>query len=175
VGADKNFYFLEMNTRIQVEHPVTEMVCGLDLVELQIRLAGGERRPVASQAQVRSAGHAIECRLYAERPAKGFLPAPGALARFEAPASGPEVRIDTGVRSGDRITHFYDPMIAKVIVHGPDRDAAIERMLAALAEIRIEGVDTNLAFLQRVIAHPAFRAGEVRTNFVERHKAGLLS
>jgi len=169
------FYFLEMNTRIQVEHPVTEMVCGLDLVELQIRLAGGERRPVAAQAQVRSGGHAIECRLYAERPAKGFLPAPGVLARFEAPASGPEVRIDTGVRSGDRITHFYDPMIAKVIVHGPDRGAAIERMLAALAEIRIEGVDTNLAFLQRVIAHPAFRAGEVRTGFVERHKAGLLS
>jgi len=171
----ERFYFLEMNTRIQVEHPVTEMVCGLDLVELQIRLAGGERRPVASQAQVRSAGHAIECRLYAERPAKGFLPAPGVLARFEAPAPRPEVRIDTGVRSGDRITHFYDPMIAKVIVHGPDRGAAIERMLAALAGIRIEGVDTNLAFLQRVIAHPAFRAGEVRTDFVERHKGALLS
>ena len=168
------FYFLEMNTRIQVEHPVTEMVCGLDLVELQLRLTGGERRPLASQSQISARGHAIECRLYAERPAKGFLPAPGLLARFETPEPGPQVRIDTGVRSGDRITHFYDPMIAKVIVHAADREGAIERMLATLAAVRVEGVETNLAFLQRVVAHPAFRAGEVRTGFVDRHKAALL-
>ena len=169
------FYFLEMNTRIQVEHPVTEMVCGVDLVELQIRLAGGERRPLASQSQVRARGHAMECRLYAERPAQGFLPAPGLLARFDTPEPGPQVRIDTGVRSGDRITHFYDPMIAKVIVHAADREGAIERMLATLAAVRIEGVETNLAFLQRVLGHPAFRAGEVRTGFIERHKAALFS
>ena len=169
------FYFLEMNTRIQVEHPVTEMVCGLDLVELQIRLARGEARPIASQSAVKPSGHAIECRLYAERPAKGFLPAPGLLGRFDTPTPGPEVRIDTGVRAGDRITHFYDPMIAKVIVRAEDRAAAIERMLAALGEIRIEGVDTNLAFLQRVLAHPAFRAGEARTGFVERYKQELLA
>jgi 3-methylcrotonyl-CoA carboxylase alpha subunit len=169
------FYFLEMNTRIQVEHPVTEMVCGLDLVELQIRLARGEPRPLASQAAVQTSGHAIECRLYAERPAKGFLPAPGLLGRFDTPPAGPGVRIDTGVRAGDRITHFYDPLLAKVIVRGEDRAAAIERMLAALGAIRIEGVDTNLAFLQRVLAHPAFRAGEARTGFVERYRAVLSS
>jgi 3-methylcrotonyl-CoA carboxylase alpha subunit len=174
-AASGLFYFLEMNTRIQVEHPVTEMVCGLDLVELQVRLARGERRPLASQAAVQAAGHAIECRLYAERPAKGFLPAPGLLARFDTPGNSADVRIDTGVRAGDRITHFYDPMIAKVIVRGDDRAAAIERMLATLAAIRIEGVETNLAFLQRVLGHPAFRAGEVRTGFVDRHKQGLLA
>jgi 3-methylcrotonyl-CoA carboxylase alpha subunit len=170
----QRFYFLEMNTRIQVEHPVTEMVTGLDLVELQIALASGRPLPVRTQADVRLSGHSIECRLYAERPAKGFLPAPGLLTRFEVPA-GPQVRIDTGVRSGDRITHFYDPMIAKAIVAGATRAEAIERMLATLSSISIEGVETNLAFLRKVIGHPAFRAGEVRTGFVDRHKAALLA
>jgi 3-methylcrotonyl-CoA carboxylase alpha subunit len=171
----QRYYFLEMNTRIQVEHPVTEMVTGLDLVELQIRLAGGQPLPVRSQADVKVSGHSIECRLYAERPAKGFLPAPGVLSRFDVPATGAQVRIDTGVRSGDRITHFYDPMIAKVIVHGADRDAAIERMLQTLGATSVEGVETNLAFLKRAIGHPAFRAGEVRTSFVDRYKADLLA
>ena len=171
----QRFYFLEMNTRIQVEHPVTEMVSGLDLVELQIRLAGGEPLPVRSQADVRTSGHSIECRLYAERPAKGFLPAPGVLSRFDVPDGQPSVRLDTGGRNGDRITHFYDPMIAKVIVHGADRDAAIARMHAALAAIAIEGVETNLGFLRKVLGHPAFRAGEVRTGFVDRYKKDLLS
>jgi 3-methylcrotonyl-CoA carboxylase alpha subunit len=171
----QRYYFLEMNTRIQVEHPVTEMVTGLDLVELQIRLAGGQPLPVRSQADVKVSGHSIECRLYAERPAKGFLPAPGVLSRFDVPATGAQVRIDTGVRSGDRITHFYDPMIAKVIVHGADRESAIERMLQTLGATSVEGVETNLAFLKRTIGHPAFRAGEVRTSFVDRHKADLLA
>jgi len=171
----EDFYFLEMNTRIQVEHPVTEMVTGLDLVELQLALAGERPLPVRVQSDVKLAGHAIECRLYAERPTKGFLPAPGTMRRFEVAAAGPQVRIDTGVRSGDHITHFYDPMIAKVIVAGSDRTEAIERMLGALTSISIEGIETNLAFLQRVVGHPAFRAGEVRTGFVERHKADLLS
>ncbi len=170
----QRYYFLEMNTRIQVEHPVTEMVTGLDLVELQIRLAGGEPLPVRSQSDVKASGHAIECRLYAERPAKGFLPAPGVLSRFDLPNGDPKVRIDTGVRSADRITHFYDPMIAKLIVTDADRDAAIERMRATLAAVAVEGVETNLEFLRRIVAHPAFRAGEVSTGFVERHKAGLL-
>jgi 3-methylcrotonyl-CoA carboxylase alpha subunit len=171
----QRYYFLEMNTRIQVEHPVTEMVTGLDLVELQIRLAGGQPLPLRSQADVKVSGHSIECRLYAERPAKGFLPAPGVLSRFDLPATGAQVRIDTGVRSGDRITHFYDPMIAKLIVHGADRDAAIERMLQTLGATSVEGVETNLAFLKRTIGHPAFRAGEVHTSFVDRYKADLLA
>jgi 3-methylcrotonyl-CoA carboxylase alpha subunit len=129
---------------------------------------------VRAQSDVKVAGHSIECRLYAERPAKGFLPAPGVMSRFEVTAAGSHVRIDTGVRSGDHITHFYDPMIAKVLVVGSDRTEAIDRMLATLASISIEGIETNLAFLQRVVSHPAFRAGEVRTGFVERHKADLL-
>jgi 3-methylcrotonyl-CoA carboxylase alpha subunit len=170
----QKFYFLEMNTRIQVEHPVTEMVTGLDLVAMQIRLARGEELAVRAQSGVRTSGHSIECRLYAERPAKGFLPAPGLLARFDLPAPGAQVRIDTGVRSGDRITHFYDPMIAKVIVHGADRAAAVARMDESLAAIAIEGVETNLAFLRKVLAHPAFRAGDVRTGFIDRYKADLL-
>jgi 3-methylcrotonyl-CoA carboxylase alpha subunit len=170
----ERFYFLEMNTRIQVEHPVTEMVTGLDLVEMQIRLAAGEPLPVRAQTDVKAAGHSIECRIYAERPAKGFLPAPGVLGRFDLPPASGSVRIDTGVRAGDRVTHFYDPMIAKVIVLGADRGAAIERMLGTLAAVAIEGVDTNLAFLQKVIGHAAFRAGDVRTGFVDRFKKELL-
>jgi 3-methylcrotonyl-CoA carboxylase alpha subunit len=170
----ERFYFLEMNTRIQVEHPVTEMVTGLDLVEMQIRLAGGQPLPVRAQTDVKASGHSIECRIYAERPAKGFLPAPGVLGRFDLPPASESVRIDTGVRAGDRVTHFYDPMIAKVIVLGADRGAAIERMLATLAAVAIEGVDTNLAFLQKVIGHAAFRAGDVRTGFVDRFKKELL-
>ena len=170
----ERFYFLEMNTRIQVEHPVTEMVTGLDLVEMQIRLAAGQPLPVRAQTDVKASGHSIECRIYAERPAKGFLPAPGVLGRFDLPPASESVRIDTGVRAGDRVTHFYDPMIAKVIVLGADRGAAIERMLATLAAITIEGVETNLAFLQKVIGHAAFRAGDVRTGFVDRFKKELL-
>jgi 3-methylcrotonyl-CoA carboxylase alpha subunit len=150
------------------------MITGLDLVAMQIRLAGGQELPVRAQSAVKASGHAIECRLYAERPAKGFLPAPGLLARFETPAGSEQVRIDTGVRSGDRITHFYDPMIAKLIVRGADRADAIARMEQTLAATVIEGVDTNLAFLLKVLAHPAFRAGDVRTGFVDRYKAELL-
>jgi 3-methylcrotonyl-CoA carboxylase alpha subunit len=135
----------------------------------------GEPLPVKSQVDIKASGHSIECRLYAERPAKGFLPAPGVLTRFDLPTPDPKVRIDTGVRNGDRITHFYDPMIAKVVVADTDRHAAIERMRATLAALAVEGVETNLEFLRRVVAHPAFHAGEVATAFVERHKAALLS
>jgi 3-methylcrotonyl-CoA carboxylase alpha subunit len=164
----RQFYFLEMNTRIQVEHPVTEMVTGLDLVELQLLLPG------IGQEDVKATGHAIECRLYAERPAKNFLPSPGVLERFDVPETGPQVRIDTGVRAGDRITHFYDPMIAKVIVRGAGRDDAIARMLETLKAITVSGIETNLEFLKRTIDHPAFREGAVFTGFIDKFRTDLL-
>ena len=170
----RDFYFLEMNTRIQVEHPVTEMTTGIDLVGMQLQLAAGEASVVLSQADVSASGHAIECRLYAERPARNFLPSTGQLTRLSLPATDRALRIDIGVRQGDRITHHYDPMIAKIIVHAPSRDAAIERMLAALAAVEIEGVETNLVFLRRTIDHRAFRAGEVITGFVDRHASDLV-
>ena len=184
VDADSGeFFFLEMNTRIQVEHPVTEMRTGVDLVAWQLLLAGGDPLPVAGQDDVRAQGHAIEARLYAERPAKGFLPSTGTLSVFELPATGAALldglpdglRIDAGVRAGDTISHWYDPMIAKVIAHGATRDAAIDRLRAALAAIRIEGVETNLVFLQRTLDHAAFRGGDVFTGFIDAHKAVLLA
>lgn len=175
VDADSfAFYFLEMNTRIQVEHPVSEMNTGLDLVAMQLQLAAG--MPVAARAQedVVASGHSIECRLYAERPAKGFLPSTGTLARLALPAADATLRMDLGVRQGDKVTHMYDPMLAKLIAHGEDRTLALTRMLAALDEIQIEGVETNLAFLRKTINHPAFREGAVSTDFVNAHKAELL-
>ena len=176
VDADtEDFYFLEMNTRIQVEHPVTEVVTDIDLVEMQLALSAGQTPRVQSQDDVSTDGHAIECRLYAERPAKGFLPAPGPLKRFEVAAAAPWLRVDTGVRSGDHITHYYDPMIAKVIVQGADRAEAIARMLQALESIVIDGVETNLAFLKRALCHPVFAAGGVRTDFIQRHGKDLLA
>ena len=168
------FYFLEMNTRIQVEHPVSEMNTGLDLVGMQLQLAGGMPLAVRTQAEVVADGHTIECRLYAERPAKGFLPSTGTLSRLGLPAADASLRIDCGVREGDKVTHFYDPMIAKVIAHGADRPAAIARMLAALEAIEVEGVETNRAFLLRAIAHPAFREGRVSTGFVDQYKSELI-
>ena len=176
VDADSGeFFFLEMNTRIQVEHPVTEMNTGTDLVAMQLLLAGGGTVPIQAQQDVTASGHAVEVRLYAERPLKGFLPSTGTLATFDMPATGNGLRIDAGVRAGDTISHWYDPMIAKVIAHGESRDAAIDRLLAALAQVRIEGVETNLLFLQRTLDHPSFRAGEVFTGFIDAHKAVLLA
>jgi len=168
------FYFLEMNTRIQVEHPVTEMTTDLDLVGLQIRLARGDDLSFLTQESIRPRGHSLECRLYAENPAMNFLPSPGPLKRFHLPKAAAGVRIDTGVREGDQITFHYDPMIAKLVSHGEDRAEAIARMLAALDEVQVEGVTTNAAFLRRVIDHPAFRAGDTHTGFVTEHGAGLL-
>jgi 3-methylcrotonyl-CoA carboxylase alpha subunit len=168
------FYFLEMNTRIQVEHPVTEMTTGLDLVELQIRLARGEDLPDLTQERLAPAGHAIECRVYAENPAKNFMPSPGPLTAFVPPVDLPGIRIDAGFRQGDKITFYYDPMIAKVIAHGSDRSAAIARLDAALAEFKIEGLTTNIAFLRKVLAHPDFAAGRTFTRFVDSHLQELL-
>jgi 3-methylcrotonyl-CoA carboxylase alpha subunit len=173
-AATDAFYFLEMNTRIQVEHPVTEMTTGLDLVGLQIQLARGDELSSLTQETVRQKGHSIECRLYAENPAMNFLPSPGVLKRFRLPAIGDGLRIDTGVREGDQISFHYDPMIAKLVSHGRDRDEAIARMLAALADTAVEGVATNVGFLRRVLDHPAFRAGDIHTGFATEHAAELM-
>ena len=170
----KKYYFLEMNTRIQVEHPVTEMITSLDLVGLQIRLARGDDLSALTQDSIRPSGHSIECRLYAENPAMNFLPSPGLLKRFQLPASENGLRIDTGVREGDQITFHYDPMIAKMVSHGSDRQDAIGRMLGALGAVDVEGVVTNAAFLRKVLDHPAFRAGDTHTGFVAEHGNALL-
>ena len=173
LAPDGAFYFLEMNTRIQVEHPVTEMIAGVDLVGLQLRLARGDDLSGLSLPEDAPGGHAIECRIYAENPDRNFLPSPGLLQRFAPPEAGDGLRLDTGVAEGDRITPFYDPMIAKLAAHGADRAGAIERMLTALGEFRIEGIVTNIDFLGRVVAHDAFRAGETHTGFVDEHKSDL--
>ncbi len=165
--GDPAFYFMEMNTRLQVEHPVTECITGFDLVEWQLRVARGEMLP-ASQDAITSTGYAMEARLYAEDPDSGFLPSTGTLTRLEF-GTGEGVRIDTGVETGSRIGLDYDPMIAKVIAHGPTRDIAIDRLVAALDGTVVEGLKSNRAFLARLADHPAFRAGEVDTGFIPRH------
>ena len=169
-----DFFFLEMNTRIQVEHPVTEITTGIDLVGLQIRLARGDDLSDLTQESVAPRGAAIECRIYAENPARMFLPSPGSLAVFRLPEPTPALRIDAGVREGDQITSHYDPMIAKLIAHGDDRDAAIARCLEALRAVAIEGIHSNVPFLIRTLEHPAFAAGHVHTGFVEAHRADLV-
>ena len=173
--ARQSFYFLEMNTRIQVEHPVTEMVTGHDLVRMQIALALGERFATLDQGGVQQRGHAIECRLYAERPAKGFIPSTGTLARFAMPVAAQDFRVETGQREGGVVTHHYDPLLAKLIAWGPTREAAAQRMREGLDSLAVEGVQTNSQFLQRILAHPAFLGGEVHTRFVDQHRAELLA
>jgi 3-methylcrotonyl-CoA carboxylase alpha subunit len=170
VGSDRKFFFMEMNTRLQVEHPVTEMITGEDLVEWQLRVAAGEPLPM-TQGDIHAAGHAIEVRLCAENPANDFLPETGRIGLLEFPAGA---RVDTGVRAGDEVSVFYDPMIAKVVVHGADRNEAARRMQSALDRTSLLGVKTNLAFLERVARHPAFLAGETDTAFIARHRADLL-
>src|SRR6266540_1596949 len=159
------FYFLEMNTRLQVEHPVTEFVTGIDLVHWQIRIAAGERFPF-TQSHFSQRGHAIECRVYAEDPADGFLPSTGKLLQFIEPR-GPGIRVDSGFAAGSDVTHFYDPLLAKLIVHAEDRASAIQRMQAALKEFIVHGVVTNIDFLQAVVSHPDFANGQVTTRWVE--------
>lgn len=168
--ADR-FFFMEMNTRLQVEHPVTEAITGLDLVEWQLRVAAGEPLP-KRQEELSIDGWAFEARIYAENPAKGFLPATGRLALFDLPEDG--IRIDSGVRQGDEVTPFYDPMIAKVIAHGPDRTTALGRLEAALERCRIAGVATNTAFLARLCRDPDFAAGDVDTGLIARAGHALL-
>jgi acetyl-CoA carboxylase biotin carboxylase subunit len=169
---DGEFYFLEMNTRLQVEHPVTELVTGVDLVHLQFIVAAGEPLPF-TQADIHQQGHAIECRVYAEDPRNNFLPAIGAIQTFIPPQS-PGVRVDSGIQSGDEITIHYDPMIAKIIVHAPDRNAAIHRIQRALQETVILGTQTNIEFLLALLNDPTFIAGEVDTGYVDANLADLL-
>jgi propionyl-CoA carboxylase alpha chain len=167
VDKDLNFYFLEMNTRLQVEHPVTEMITGLDLVREQIRIAEGH--PLSfTQADLSINGHAIEIRVYAEDPTNNFLPDIGLLAEYQPPA-GPGIRVDDGYREGMQVPIYYDPMLAKLIVHAPTRQEAIEKMLRAIRAYRISGVETTLDFCRFVLAHPAFRSGHFTTGFVNEH------
>jgi 3-methylcrotonyl-CoA carboxylase alpha subunit len=161
------FYFMEMNTRLQVEHPVTEEVTGQDLVEWQLRIAAGEPLPL-DQARLRLDGHAIEVRLYAEDPARDFLPSTGRLLRLGFPAASVNVRIETGLRTGDTVTIHYDPMIAKLIVRDRDRAGAVRRLRDALREVRIAGLTTNVSFLASIAAHPAFADGACDTGFLDR-------
>ncbi|QJE72184.1 acetyl/propionyl/methylcrotonyl-CoA carboxylase subunit alpha [Aerophototrophica crusticola] len=173
LDTDGSFFFMEMNTRLQVEHPVTELVTGQDLVEWQLRVASGQRLPLL-QDELRLNGHAIEVRLYAEDPAKGFLPQTGTLRHLRFPPAGPHVRVDTGVRAGDAISIHYDPMIAKLIVWDEDRDAAVRRLRGALGGTQVAGLNANVAFLSAIAAHPAFLAADLDTRFIERHEADLL-
>jgi 3-methylcrotonyl-CoA carboxylase alpha subunit len=171
-NQDGSFYFMEMNTRLQVEHPVTEMITGLDLVEWQLRVASGQPLPL-TQEQLEIDGHAIEARVYAEDPDKGFLPSTGRLVHLVPPPENDSVRVDTGVEQGDEITPYYDPMIAKLIVWGADRKQALARMRRALAQYRVVGVSNNINFLSRLVALPSFVNAELDTGLIEREQ-GLL-
>jgi 3-methylcrotonyl-CoA carboxylase alpha subunit len=173
VDPDGKFYFMEMNTRLQVEHPVTEMITGQDLVEWQLRVADGEPLPLAQQ-QLATRGHALEARIYAEDPDKGFLPSTGRLIHLAPPAESLHVRVDTGVEQGDEITPYYDPMIAKLIVWDQTRELALARMFVALSEYRIVGVANNVEFLSRLVASPAFVRADLDTALIERERAFLF-
>lgn len=179
LDADGSFYFMEMNTRLQVEHPVTEMITGQDLVEWQLRVAMGEPLPLNQEA-LTITGHSFEARLYAEDPEQDFLPATGTLERFALDLAGAgltpdQVRLDSGVESGDVVSMHYDPMLAKLIVHGVDRDAALATLNRALAALDVQGVVTNRAFLQRLATHPGFKNLELDTRFIERNEATLFA
>jgi 3-methylcrotonyl-CoA carboxylase alpha subunit len=167
------FFFMEMNTRLQVEHPVTEMITGLDLVEWQLRVAAGEPLPLR-QEQLRIDGHALEARVYAEDPEKGFLPSTGRLLHLAAPEPSYHVRLDAGVEEGDEIGPHYDPMIAKLIVWDATRERALARMRAALARLRIVGVANNVEFLARLVASPAFASADLDTGLIERERDFLF-
>ncbi len=171
LDEDGSFYFMEMNTRIQVEHPVTEQLTGIDLVKEQIRVAAGERLSVLELPTLR--GHVIECRINAEDPARGFQPSPGRIEVFHPPG-GPGVRLDTHVYAGYTVPPYYDSLLAKLIVQGRDREEAMRRMHMALESFIIEGVKTTAPFLARVMMHPDFRAGQVDTKWMEREIAGIL-
>ena len=170
---DGRFYFMEMNTRLQVEHPVTEMITGLDLVEWQLRVAAGERLPRRQQDLVIQ-GHAIEARIYAEDPERDFLPSTGRLIHLAFPQESAELRVDSGVEAGAQITPWYDPMIAKLIVHGPDRPSALSRLRRALGEVEIAGLSSNVTFLRRIATSRAFAGAELDTGLIERSRDELF-
>jgi acetyl/propionyl-CoA carboxylase alpha subunit len=170
-GDSAAFYFLEMNTRLQVEHPVTELVAGVDLVHAQLRVAGGERLPW-TQSDLNQRGHAIECRIYAEDPAQDFLPQAGTLLMYREP-TGPGIRVDAGVVEGSEVSVFYDPMLAKLIVSAETRDAAIARAVAALNQYIILGIRTNIPFLLNILEDPRFKSGAVHTGYLDSEGVGL--
>ncbi len=166
VDKNKNFYFLEMNTRLQVEHPVTEMVTGIDLVKCQLEIAAG--LPLKfTQEDIKPEGHAIECRIYAEDPYNNFMPSPGRIERLQAPAGGLGVRYDNGTYEGFEVPMEYDPLLSKLITWGQSREEAIQRMLRALAEYRVYGIKTIIPFFKRILCHPKFRKGDYTTHFLE--------
>jgi propionyl-CoA carboxylase alpha chain len=165
VDAERNFYFLEMNTRLQVEHPITELVTGLDIVELMIRVANGEKLPV-KQSDITLTGWALESRVYAEDPFRNFMPSIGRLVNYSPPPASDTVRVDTGIKEGSEVSMFYDPMIAKLITYGDTRDEAIASMHDALDQYYIRGVSLNISFLNALIAHPRFKSGDITTNFI---------
>jgi 3-methylcrotonyl-CoA carboxylase alpha subunit len=173
LDSDGSFYFMEMNTRLQVEHPVTEMITGLDLVDWQLQVAAGGALPL-KQEELQIRGHAIEARIYAEDPDNEFLPQTGTLHFLETPTESDHVRVDTGVREGDDVSVFYDPMIAKLIVWDTDRDAALRRLSTALKQYRISGVINNIDFLHTISRHPVFAAADFDTGFIGKNEASLL-
>ena len=166
VDQDRNFYFLEMNTRLQVEHPVTELVTGLDLVHLQMHIASGEKLPFA-QEDIKLRGHAIECRIYAEDPDNSFFPSPGQITRLISP-SGPGIRRDSGMYEGWTVPLDYDPLLAKLIGYGETRDQAVHRLLRALYEYFVGGIKTNISLFRRILKDPDFQAGDIDTGFLDR-------
>ena len=170
VDADRNFYFLEMNTRLQVEHPITEMITGVDLVERQIRIAEGE---ILTTEPIPRRGAAMECRIYAEDPNQNFLPSPGYIKALTDPG-GPGIRNDSGVYSGFTIPMEYDPMISKLVVHGENRGQVLTRMLRALEEYHLLGIRTNIAYLRKILMHPEFISGDYDTHFIPKHQDSLL-
>jgi 3-methylcrotonyl-CoA carboxylase alpha subunit len=173
VSSEGKFYFIEMNTRLQVEHVVTEMITGLDLVEWQIRVAAGETLPLIQNA-IKQHGHAIELRLYAEDPARDYLPSAGILSLLRFPNGSEDLRVETGYRQGDRISPYYDALVAKLITWGENREVALQRLRAALAQTRVAGITTNRALLQHILAHPDFAARAGDTGFIARHHDALL-
>jgi acetyl/propionyl-CoA carboxylase alpha subunit len=173
LAPDASFWFLEMNTRLQVEHPVTEMVTGIDLVRAQLAIAAGDALPVA-QADVRMAGHALECRVAAEDPARGFLPSTGRIDAYAEPG-GPGIRVDSGVGAGSTVSPHYDPLLLKLIAHGRDRVEALARMERALAELEIGGVRTNTGFHRALLAQEAVREGRVHTRWLESNADEVLA
>jgi acetyl-CoA carboxylase biotin carboxylase subunit len=172
LDAAGNFYFLEMNTRIQVEHPITEVTTGIDLVQWQLRIAGGEKLSFA-QKDLAQRGHAIECRIYAEDETKNFMPSCGIISYLYEP-SGPGIRNDSGVYEGWEVTPYYDPILSKLIAYGEDRETARLRMLRALDEYVVHGVQTGIDLHKRILVHPAFIAGDVNTTFLDDYGREVL-
>lgn len=174
VDTHQNFYFMEMNTRLQVEHPITEMITGTDLVEWQLRVAAGRPLPISSQSELVPRGHAFEARVYAENPDMNFIPSPGFLHHLSPPTTSQSIRVDTGVRQGDEVKTYYDPMIAKLAVWAEDRQSSLKKLTDSLKHYQVAGVKTNIDFLQRLSSHPKFMEGDVHTGFIEQHNEVLF-